>query len=188
MSDKIEKIRKISRFPRADRAYPGKEVEPLPGAMRRGVRTEDLLPEQVKIMARIIGTERARRIWKLVLAGMDASLPEMCAYDWLQSRHFTFSMEDVMLGGRREPGGAVVDFLIYDITPAGYYIWRVMGDYWHGGLERSSKDEIQKVRLEAMKIGGIPIVAVVDLWESRIYNDWPHVFLMAEMGVSLGQL
>jgi len=47
------------------------------------------------------------------------------------------------------------------------------------------QDEIQKIRLAKLKIGGIPVVAVVDLWENDIYDRSPEVFELAEAGLEL---
>jgi len=160
----------------------------LPDIERRGSTAKDILPQDVSNMARMVGQKRAKEVNKLRKSGIEGTLPELCTYLWLQDAGLNFSFQYPLLGGRAIRGGAVVDFIIWNLSPNGYYIWRIQGDYWHTGHEVEKKDEVQKFRLAALKLGGIPIVDVIDLWESRIYKDYPNVFLKAEIGIELGRM
>ena len=78
-----------------------------------------------------------------------------------------------------------MDFLVYGLTPDGLYCWRVQGEYWHKGPEVERKDATQVQRLRGLKIGGVPVIDVIDLWENDIYQLWPLVFERAEAGLGL---
>jgi len=149
-----------------------------------GVEQLDLVPGQLRAVARRIGDKRARRVWKL-MQRVQGTLPELCTYDWLERRKLGFEFQSGQMGGRRWSGGAVVDFVVDGLAAEGLYIWRVQGEYWHQGPEVERKDWMQKARLLRLKIGGVPVVAVVDLWENAIYDKYPDVFRKAEMGIEL---
>lgn len=191
----MQKISKISRAHKIGVMRPGRIDAILPGAKRAGAKQVDLMPEEIKAMIPIIGETRAKAIFKLMQQGVRGTLPELSAYDWLEKKHVNFAFQSPLLGGRAEHGGAVIDFLLYDLSPQGYFVWRIQGDWWHSGVGPAgsgkatiAKDEIQKARLRAVKIGGIPIVDVIDVWESRILGDYPRVFLAAEAGLELGRM
>ena len=151
-----------------------------------GPRRAELMPPKLYDMVRMIGYRRARRCWRLVKQGIQATLPEYCTYDWLESRPWLeFDFQTSLMGGRWELGGAVADFIIAGLNPEGLYVWRVQGDYWHSGREKMMQDEEQRLRLLQYTFRGVPIVAVVDLWETDIYQRYPLVFEMAEYGVGL---
>lgn len=152
----------------------------------RGVQLQlDLMPEEIRALAARIGTDRAREVQDLRARGVEGSAPELCTYEWLESRKLAFDFQSSQMGGRRVSGGAVVDFLIYGLSGNGVYVWRVQGEYWHSSRESESHDAEQARRLRLLKIGGEPVVEVVDLWEADIYDQYPRVFQLAEFGVGL---
>jgi hypothetical protein len=155
----------------------------LPDLTPEGVEQLELLPPDLKEIADTIGEDRARRVWALMERGIVASLPELCAYDWLEQNNVKFEFQSVQQGGKLVSGGSVVDFIIYIGT--GVYIWRVMGEYWHSGQEQQTRDLMQKIRLKNTRIGSFEVIDVVDLWELDIYNRHPEVFEMAMFGVGL---
>lgn len=155
------------------------------GRGRRGF-VEDLRPQKLRELEERVGSKRAARVWRLLKKGVVGTLPELCAYDWLQRKPWLqFEFQSSQLGGRMVAGGAVVDFLISGLSSDGLYCWRIQGEYWHAGREREAKDATQKMRLLSTKIGGVPVVAVVDLWEMDVYDRYPEVFERAEFGVGL---
>jgi hypothetical protein len=115
--------------------------------------------------------------------GIVASLPELCAYDWLERNNVQFEFQSIQMGGKLVSGGSVVDFIIY--IGSGVYIWRVMGEYWHRGQEVRMRDQMQKIRLMNTRIGSFDVIGVVDLWELDVYNRYPEVFEVAMYGVGL---
>lgn len=182
------KLRKISRVGRSGRVGGLAAVKPVKlegGVTGGGIRQLNVLPPALREMARRIGNRRARDVWGLMRKGVVGSLPELCTYHWLERRKLTFEFQSHQMGGRRRSGGAVLDFLISGLTAGGWYVWRVQGEYWHQGDAVERKDEIQKIRLARLKIGGVPVVAVVDLWENDVYDRSPEVFELAEIGVGL---
>jgi len=145
----------------------------------------DLMPESLREIAGRIGRKRAGIVWRWMRKGIIGSVPELLTYDWLSRRRIRFEFQSAQMGGRLRVGGAVVDFLLYDLAGGGLYVWRVMGEYWHAAPEVQGKDEEQRRRLLRTRVGGRRVVAVVDLWESDIYDRSPEVFEMAEAGVGL---
>lgn len=181
------KISKISRVGRSGRVGGLAAVKPVKlegGVTGGGIRQLNVLPPALREMARRIGNRRARDVWGLMRRGVVGTLPELCTYHWLERRKLTFEYQSHQMGGRRQSGGAVLDFLISGLAAEGWYVWRVQGRYWHQGAEVERKDEIQKINLAKLKIGGVPVVAVVDLDEHDLYDDYPQVFWDAEIGKS----
>lgn len=83
---------------------------------------------------------------------------EKKVWTWLVRNNIQFETERVMLAEARELGSAIVDFVIPDKN----LILRVMGSYYHSGLEAKARDEFSKERL--MNQGYI----VIDLWEENL--------------------
>jgi hypothetical protein len=151
----------------------------------RGPRQLETIPDQIREWAERVGEQRAREAWRIAQRGILGTLPELCGYAWLESRGRLFEFQSAMLGGRMIRGGAVADFVIYDLVPGGVGIWRIQGDYWHGGRESIEHDREQRARLLVSWYAGLPVRLVVDLWESDVYRRFPEVFLSAELGVGL---
>ena len=147
----------------------------------------NLVPEELRVWARVVGETRAREVWDLTQKGIVGTLPELCTYVWLEKRKIEFEFQSHQMGGRSGAGGgAVVDFVLYNLSSNGYYCWRIQGEYWHTfAPEVVAKDQAQADRLRQLKIGGVPVVGVVDLWETDVYQRYPAVFESAEMGVGL---
>jgi len=154
-----------------------------------GKRLLDPRSEREREWSRLVGPKRAKSLMRLVASGegLGLTLPELCAYLWLKRRKLLFEYQSPLLGGRLQVGGAVADFVIYDLLPGGLVLWRIMGDYWHGTPTMILRDREQKERLARARYNGLPVHAVVDLWESAIYVRYPFVFLRAEGGEEIGR-
>lgn len=75
-----------------------------------------------------------------------ASEPERIVLAWLGKRGITdYDFQSSQLGGRFELGGSVVDFLFSERQLA----WRVQGEYWHQGVEKTGTDAVQRELLES---------------------------------------
>ncbi len=141
---KIRKISKLGAVPRTRRAM----LERVPGAPRSGTWAHE-----------------EDKLEKAALQGVPGTLPERIVWKWLIVNEYTFLAQRSEAGGNLVVGGAVVDFLVYDIAGQTTAL-RIMGDYWHGPKfpGRQARDEEQFWRLTAMGY------LVVDLWESDIYE------------------
>lgn len=166
--------------PTSKRSYVGPEL-PERG---RGLRQLDTTPEQLRRLERRIGRKRADRAWD-VMQRVQATAPEALVYDWLERWQYSFDFQSSQLGGLWVRGGAVVDFAIYNMSFEGVYLWRVQGEYWHDTPDKHLRDRLQKDRLRNIKIQGMPVAAVVDLYEFDIYDKWPEVVEYARMGIGL---
>jgi len=126
--------RRISRVGPAPRRI--KEIALRP----RPVKKATVDPELVQRWERVIGRSRALRAYRtyqeMLRKGEVGTLPEILTYGWLQGRPHLFDFQSSLLGGRLIMGGAVADFIIYDISPDGLVIWRVQGDHWHSMPDR----------------------------------------------------
>lgn len=180
----IEPLRKTPRLGKIGLESKVDYVGPDLPMRGRGVRQLDTAPPQLQRLVRRVGRERADRIWE-VMQEVTATIPEAIAYAWLQDWKYSFDFQSSQLGGLWVRGGAVVDFVIYDMSFEGVYFWRIMGEHWHQGSRKQHADQLQKGRLMALRIGGMPVVAVVDLWENDLYDRWPEVLELARMGEEL---
>lgn len=163
-----------------------KVIKPLKltGITGGGIKQMNLMPEALREWARRIGEKRAKRVWRLMRKGAVGTLPELCAWDWLDSHGAKFEAQSFQMGGRSASGGgAVVDFVVW--SGCGVYMWRIQGEYWHQGEAVERKDEVQKANLRRVKVGGLPVIAVLDLWENDVYDRYPEVFEKAEVGEEL---
>ena len=95
---------------------------------------------------------------RYMLLAPEGTAPERLLFGWLKRHGFMFSFQQPVMGGR-SPGGAVVDFIIYDKYPP--IALRVMS-YWHTSLAAQWHDELQRERL--IEVG----YQVEDVWEYDI--------------------
>jgi len=160
--------------------YKAREI-PMFGGRVRQLQTT---PPQLRRLVRRVGAERAERIWD-VQSRVLATIPEAIAFAWLEDRKYAFDFQSSQLGGLHVRGGAVVDFLIYNMSFEGHYIWRIQGEHWHTGGRKQESDRVQRDRLLGLWVEGATVVAVVDLWEDDLYDKWPRVLEMAEVGENI---
>lgn len=102
---------------------------------------------------------------------------EEIVYDYLVRRKIPFQFQTSLAGGFYELGGAVIDFLLPDRQLA----WRIMGEYWHRGVEKSGSDLIQKEMLENEGW------TVVDLQEQDIRDRLEQTMRLALLGQEMLQ-
>jgi hypothetical protein len=81
---------------------------------------------------------------------------ELITLRWLNKHKVNYMFQTSLAGGFYELGGAVVDFFLPDRMMA----WRVMGEYWHKGVVKEGRDQMQKEILMALP----DIDTVVDIW------------------------
>ena len=86
---------------------------------------------------------------------------EKKVWDWLVKNNIPFDTERTFLAESGELGSARVDFVIPDRN----LLLRVMGSYFHSGLEAKARDELSKERLMGQGYN------VVDLWESDLTDE-----------------
>ena len=86
------------------------------------------------------------------------SAPEAIVYRWLERNNIQFSFQTSLMGGHFELGGAVVDFILTELSIG----LRVQGIYWHEGVAKKGTDMIQRENLEAMGL------TIVDIWEDDL--------------------
>ena len=99
---------------------------------------------------------------------------EKKVFNWLSKRDIPFTTQKQMFGIAGEAGSATVDFIIGERNLA----LRVMGSYWHSGLESKARDAFGREQL--VNKGYI----VVDLWEEDLSSDKiQHTMELALEGV-----
>ena len=105
------------------------------------------------------------KLEEAAMQGVPGTLPERIVWKWLDEQGYRYITQGSEFGGRLVMGGAVVDFLVYDMSGLTVAL-RVQGDYWHGPTfpGRQARDDEQFARLTARGY------LVVDLWESDIYE------------------
>ena len=97
---------------------------------------------------------------------------ELIVMGWLEKRKILFEAQSSLMGGFYQLGGTVVDIIIPDRMLA----WRVQGEYWHSGIEKTGSDIIQKEQLTALGY------TVVDLWEDDLKNRLNETLILALEG------
>jgi len=106
------------------------------------------------------------RVWKhgltpeelLMRIAPAGTAPERMLFGWLVTHGISFTFQEPVLGGR-VPGGAIIDFVIYEVEPP--LAIRVQS-YWHTSGESMLHDEVQAGVL--MDLG----FSVQDIWEFEV--------------------
>lgn len=86
---------------------------------------------------------------------------ERKVYDWLVKNKISFTTQEKMFGTAGELGSATIDFVLGERN----IVLRVMGSYFHSGLESQARDDFGKEQL--INRGYI----VVDLWEESLTDE-----------------
>lgn len=120
-------------------------------------KTTKGLPQSAGTKLRKHGMTPEERLAQYAPAG-SSSVPERMVFGWLKTHNFLFTFQDPVMGGR-VPGGAVVDFIVYDKTPP--VVIRIMS-YWHKSPLVQIGDDIQMDML--LNLG----YQVEDVWESEV--------------------
>ena len=149
---------------------------------------ENLRDEKSAQMERLLhDAQLVKRVRKLQARYPNGTLPEMVAMDWLMENGQDFLFQYPLHGGRATRGGLVSDFVVFHGATAD--VWFIQGDYWHSRLGNLSieKNTTDKLRTVGQYANGRRIEKALELWENRIYNQRPQVFLMAMVGIELGR-
>ena len=99
-----------------------------------------------------------------------ASDLELLVIGWLNRKGINYDFQTSLMGGHYSLGGSVVDFIIGDLA------WRVMGEYFHKGVEKTGSDIIQREQLVAMGF------TVVDLLADDLENRLNETITLALQG------
>ncbi len=128
--------------------------------------------QRLKSWARQVGEERAQEALAVLRSpqpnsqgrnGGAYTLPELLAESWLRKR-------SVRHEAQFDLGWARPDFVLFDLgaTAGGCMVWEIQGEYWH--KSSGAHDAARKQRLLASTARGLPILAVVEVWEADIYQ------------------
>jgi len=101
-----------------------------------------------------------------------ASDLEIIVLRWLDKHNIIYDFQTSLMGGYYQLGGTVVDFIIPDRMLA----WRVMGEYYHKGVEKTGSDITQKEILSSMGY------TVVDLLADDLENRLAETMRLALQG------
>lgn len=137
----------------------------LPGLEEGRPRRAAPPSARISLQPEVVGGGGEDPLEKAAMQGVDGSLPERIVWKYLATRGHLFTAQSAAMGGRLTVGGAVVDFLVYDLG-ARPVAMRVQGDYWHGPArpDQQARDDAQASRLRGQGY------VVADLWESDIYQ------------------
>lgn len=95
------------------------------------------------------------------------TLPELLAEDWLRRQAADYIAQ-------LDLGYAKPDFAVFSApaAPGGALLLRIHGDHWHGTPGAMTRDQSQRTMLENETARGVPVLKIIDVWESAIYaND-----------------
>lgn len=153
----------------------------LPTIARRGKQSTGLAPRPVKLPAWTVA--RKRSIWAdlgpgpFLYAGKRASRPEYIVLMMLNRLGWRPSFQVDILGGRRVPGGQILDIVIED-APMPVYI-SVKGIY-HRTAAARAEDAYEEALVRSL----LSNVKVLEIWEQDIEQEnWLENFLRREVGV-----
>ena len=97
---------------------------------------------------------------------------EKIIYGWLIKHSILFTTQAPMFGGAGELGSAIVDFILTERN----IVLRIMGGYWHTGLEVNARDLLGREKLTEAGY------TVVDVWEDDINRNLDAVMELAIAG------
>ena len=83
---------------------------------------------------------------------------ERIVYNWLTKHSILFTAQAPMFGGVGELGSAIVDFILTERN----IVLRIMGGYWHSGLQTNARDLLGREKLAEMGY------TVVDIKEENL--------------------
>lgn len=149
---------------------------------------ENLRDEKAAQMERLLHDgQLVKRVRKLQARYPNGTLPELVAMDWLMQNGQDFLFQYPLHGGRATRGGLVSDFVVFHGSTAD--VWFIQGDYWHSRLGNLSveKNTADKLRTVGQWVQGRRIEKALELWERRIYEQRPQIFVMALAGIELGR-
>lgn len=111
-------------------------------------------------------------------APVESTVPEKLVYGWLVTHDIPFKYQEQFFGGRL-PGGAIVDFMIFEVSHP--IALRIMS-FWHEAPEMQWHDEVQRGMLMEMDI------TVTDVYEHEINTADKLDIKMMEVlyGLNLG--
>ena len=92
-------------------------------------------------------------------------------YNWLIKHSILFTAQAPMFGAG-ELGSATVDFILTERN----IVLRIMGGYWHTGLEVNARDLLGREKLTEAGY------TVVDVWEDDINRNLDAVMELAIQG------
>jgi len=157
---KIGKIGKITDTERKRRRPP---PEMTAGEI---VATSDLLSDELKKVARLIGEGKAMKIHRMRERGEEGSVPELLVQDWLDGHNVEYEKQLWL-----PEANTRLDFHIR----WGDIALRVQGEYWHPKA-MPNDDEIRY----ALTLMGFQ---VVDVWEGHVYRQLNTVMSKAIAGI-----
>lgn len=111
------------------------------------------------------------------IQGKVASRPEFIVWKILRSFGWNPRFQKNILGGRRMPGGQVLDFVIEDRWPPVYV---TVKSYYHKSVYARRDDVYKQLRAQSL----IPGVQIVEIWERQLES--PRVardLIRREIGV-----
>ena len=97
---------------------------------------------------------------------------EKIIYGWLIKHSILFTTQAPMFGGAGELGSAIVDFILTERN----IVLRIMGGYWHTGLEVNARDLLGREKLTERGY------TVVDVWEDDINRNLETTMELAIVG------
>ena len=166
------------------------EEEDLPGPapIDDAFASSEEEDELALIHRRIGGRQKDLNLAKRILGWKQreiphATIPESIVYDYLKMGGRPFIYQHYVWGGRAAKGGIVPDFLVE--SGGEWMVWNVQGEYWHSDSVNEGKDSSLRFRLLGAIILGMKVGKVVELWENDLYNNRPHIWMLAWAGRGL---
>ena len=143
---------------------------------------EDTRSDKEKQVARTLDDdELAKQVIKLQEQHPNGTLPELVTLHYLLKWNVPHWYQIALFGGHVR-GGIIPDFILTSGTAI-----EVQGSYWHEGFERDEADRTKQFRMLGQVVNGIRIERVVEVWDTKLYNDPDRVLELALAGIGLGE-
>lgn len=178
-----------------------KKLKKLPGLAGAGRRRKKTAPDAIGTIPKLRHQERqddrqayveqvvgdrsyAKRLVKLWDEYPAATVPELIAIHWLTKRNIKFFYQLNVRGGRVRQGGIVPDLVV--VQEPNCLVWMIQGNYWHTRPSQARADARARQLLLGQQIEGRRVIAVVELWESKLAEDADKVCQSALLGIGVG--
>lgn len=158
------------------------------GTVARPKLAQAIDPERLSFMYRVEPGPSSKEVQDIVglLFRLQANefpsmtLPEAIFYYLCQKYQVEFLYQEQFSGGRKEIGGAVIDFLLPDYGVVVY----VNGAWWHSKLEVVERDLAATIAVVGEVVSGVKITAAVRVSDLKLQSlERDDIFKLAVAGI-----
>jgi hypothetical protein len=161
---------------------------PTLGSVPKPTLAQSIDPQRLSFMYRIEpgpsskeGVDIVNLMFRLQAGDYPAiTLPEVIYWYLCEKYQTAFVYQEDFAGGRKEVGGAVIDFLLPDYGVAVY----VNGMFWHSKLDVAERDLAAMITVVGETVGGVKVSSAVRVSDLRLQSlERDDVFKLSVAGI-----